>query len=130
MPVNVFRGAPVGIEGILKNAPGMCGTLGPSENNSVNAQGGANRVYMGRVVIPKSGILHNLSIYVGVSSGNIDVGIYDTGDASPGNYTRLNSKGGVACPAGGAWQIIYDPAMAVTAGQVYMFALGCDNTTA
>lgn len=130
MSIQVSRGTPVGIEGVIRNAPGMCGTLGPQEINAVSALGGTNRVYMGRVVIPKSGILHNLSIDIGTSSGNVDVAIYDLGDTTPGTYTRLNSKGGVACPTGSAWQIIYDPAMPVIAGQQFAFAVGCDNTTA
>ncbi len=118
---------------LLQNGPGMPGIAGTCHPNAASAGATwplANRACGARVVIPKTGVLHDLSIYPTVASGNIDIGIYDTGDASPGNYTRLYSRGAVACPTAGQWNVIGDPALPVTAGQQLVFMLSCDNVTA
>jgi len=121
-----------GSEGFCRNAPGVVGTLGPQEVNSVTTVfGGANRCYGGRVVMPRAGTLHDISILVSTLSGNISCAIYDTGEATSGtSYTRLSTSGAVACPTASQWNIVYDPAMTVYAGQQLIFMLSCDNTTA
>lgn len=88
--------------------------------------GGVNGGLGVRVQVGKTGTLKDLSVYVDVSSGNISLAIYNT--ASP--RARQSTSGAVACPAGGAWRIIYDPAFAVTAGQYYDLFLSADNATA
>src|SRR5207248_5975874 len=93
----------------------VAGAVAPGANNALGA----------RTVIPSSGVLHDLAVYVNVQSGNLDVGVYDT--ASPRN--RLYHSGSVACPAAGAWQIVGDPALSVVAGQQYDFLCGVDNGT-
>lgn len=91
---------------------------------------GINAVRMCRVMMPITGMLHDVSVYVGTSSGNLIVGVYDTGDMSPGNRTLLWSSGSVPCGAGGAWQIVGDPALPVVQGQQVELALIPDNGTA
>jgi hypothetical protein len=92
--------------------------------------GTANNARFQRVVIPKTGTLHDLAISVATSSGNIDVGIYDTGDASAGNRTLLWHTGSIACPGAGNWTVVGDPALSVVQGQMVDFVIACDNTTA
>ena len=83
--------------------------------------------YGARVVIPKAGTLTDLAIYVGTSSGNVDVGVFDT---APTTRTKLYSTGSMACPAGGAWTVVGNPALAVNQGDQLDLVLACDNTTA
>lgn len=73
-----------------------------------------------RVVVPETGRLRDISAYVFAQSGNYSVAVYDTGEAVGGGLgtrTLLANSGSVACPAAGAWQILYDPNLAVSAGQ-------------
>lgn len=81
-----------------------------------------------RVIVPRGGLLVDLCVYVNVQSGNIDVGVYDTGEASAGNRTRLYSTGSIACPAVG-WRIVGQPNLQVYAGQMLDFAWAADNAT-
>lgn len=115
--------------------PGLVATRGGVAGifASTNAQsiGTANNARIGRVVIPFTGTLHDMAIWVTTQSGNIDCGIYDTGNASAGNRTLLWHTGSIACPAASSpWRIVGDPGLAVTQGQQLDFALSCDNTTA
>jgi hypothetical protein len=79
-----------------------------------------------RVIVPRSGVLRDLAAFVQVSSGNIDAGVYSTA----GTRARLWSTGSIACPTGGQWNILGDPALPVASGQQLDFHLGADNTTA
>lgn len=80
-------------------------------NNSLTL--GANVGAGCRVVIPTTGTLHNLTIYIAASAGNLDIAVYDTAATT---RNRLYSSGSVASPGTG-WRTIGDPALAVTAGQ-------------
>ncbi len=82
-----------------------------------------------RVIVPQTGVLHDLSILVLNSSGNISLAIYDTGDAVAGTLTRLATSGAVACGSANVYQT-YDPSLNVTAGQQILLALTADNSTA
>lgn len=86
----------------------------------------ANNAYGCRVVVPKTGVLNDLSIYIGVSNGNIDLAVYSTA----GTRARLWSSGSTPCPAAGAWRNVGDPALAVTVGDELEFAVGTDSLTA
>lgn len=88
---------------------------------------GANTAYGCRVIIPKTGVLHDLAAYVGVSSGNVDIGVYDT---TLTTRNKLYSSGSIACPAANGWRIFADPALYVTAGQHLDLVLVPDNATA
>lgn len=81
-----------------------------------------------RVIVPKSGTLHDVSWFITAQSGNVAAAIYDTGDASAGNRSLLASSGSMVVAAS-LWQS-WDPALAVTAGQQLDFCLMADNATA
>lgn len=109
---------------------GFVSTVPLGEATSTATTGGANSSRTVRVTIPKSGTLHDLAIFPTTSSGNVDVGVYDTGDASSGNRTRLYHSGSVACAAANAWQVVGDPNLVVVKGQQVDICLSCDNNTA
>lgn len=81
-----------------------------------------------RVIVPETGKLRDMSVFIGTSSGNLAIGVYDTGDASAGNRSRLWTSGSVASPGTG-WRIIGDPNIDVTAGQMLDVWVAADNTT-
>jgi hypothetical protein len=83
-----------------------------------------------RFVCPKTGTLGSLSVFVVASSGNLDVGIYDTGDALAGSRTKLWSAGSTSVSASSTFQATLSPNLAVTIGKQYEFVLSSDNTTA
>jgi hypothetical protein len=88
----------------------------------------ANTMFGVRVVIPYTGTLRDLAVYVGtVSSGNVDVGVLDTTGTT---RNILYTKGSTACPAVNGWRIIGDPNLAVTRGDQYDLLFACDNATA
>lgn len=96
---------------------------------------GANRTVTARTVAPKTGFIRDMVIACAVSSGNIDVGVYDTGDTTTTVRTLKGHSGSIACPtaASGKLVVTWDPgagAIACTAGQQFEFALACDNVTA
>lgn len=78
-----------------------------------------------RVSIPKTGTLRDIMIFVGTVSGNIETAIYSIG--AP--HTQLWTTGVIACPPIG-WQVVGNPALAVTAGDQLDFVIGVDNATA
>lgn len=79
----------------------------------------ANSAFLCRVVIPVTGTLHDLAVCITANSGTIDIGIYDTAATT---RNRLYHSGGVAV-SGNGWHTVADPAMAVTAGDNYDFAV-------
>ena len=79
-----------------------------------------------RVVIPKTGTLHDIAIQVGATSGNISVAVY----SAALTRTRLYTTGAIACPAANGWRIAGDPNLSVVAGEQYDFALSVDNSSA
>lgn len=86
----------------------------------------ANDARAARVTIPITGTLHGLSWYVGVQSGNIDLGIYDT---TVTTRNRLYSSGSTACAAANTWQT-FDPNLAVVRGDQLDFVWAVNNATA
>lgn len=87
----------------------------------------ANTMYGVRVTVPYSGTLHDLAVYVAVSSGNVDIGVMDT-TATTRNV--LYTKGTTVCPAANGWRIIGDPNIAVTRGDQLDLLFSADNATA
>lgn len=98
--------------------------------------GAVNRASLCRVVAKKSGFLRDMTVGVSVASGNIDVGVYDTGDTTTTVRTLIGHSGSLACPtavAGGQLVVTWDPGAGVipiVAGRQYDFALSADNNTA
>lgn len=111
--------------GFVSTGGGIQALLSGASGQTLFAANGARS---GRVIIPKSGILHDIAIWITTSSGNIDIGIYDDGAASAGNRTLLWHTGSIACPAAGQWSIVGDPSLAVTQGQHFDFTIAADNT--
>ena len=92
-----------------------------------SATWGANSCYGARVVIPRSGTLTDLAVYVAATSaGNIDVGVY----SAAGTRAKLYSTGAIACPTANQWNIVGALSLAVTAGDQLDFALSTDSGTA
>jgi hypothetical protein len=91
---------------------------------------GTNQLYGSRITIPTAGTLRDLSVWIVTSSGNLQVGVYDTGQAASTTRTRLYQSGSVVMGTGTNWQVVADPALAVTAGQQLDLAVIVDNNTA
>lgn len=87
----------------------------------------ATRMYFARCVIPFDGTLHDVALFISVTSGNIIASVYDVAATT---RTRLWDSGSVAVGTAGAYQIIGDPALAVTQGQQIDIAIMIDNATA
>lgn len=85
----------------------------------------ANEAFATRVVIPRTGTLRDIAALIGASSGNLDVGVYDTNGAT---RARLYSSGSIASPGTG-WQILANPNLAVTAGDQLDLVIAADNAT-
>ena len=98
-----------------------------AQTGGIAALPAANRAQGFRVIVPVTGTLNQVHIYVGVSSGNIDVGILDT---TATTRNRLWNSGSIACPAANGWRKIGDPGLSVSAGDHLDFYLNADNTTA
>lgn len=101
-----------------------------------SAIGGANRSVGARVVAPRTGFLRDMTTTFAVQSGNIDIGVYDTGQAAAAVRTKLGSSGSIACPAaigGNQGVVTWDPGpgvIPIVAGQQYEFHVAIDNVTA
>ena len=96
--------------------PGLVSALSPLAFDRSSPLNVANFAFGSRVVIPRSGTLTDLAIYlVGVSAGNISAGVY----SAETTRARLYTTGSIACPAAGSWQIVGDPNLEVEAGEQY-----------
>ena len=89
-----------------------------------------NRMYFMRVVIPRTGKLRDLNIFVLTASGNALGAVYDCGEASAGNRTRLWGGVSTALGVGNAWQSLGDPNLDVVEGQMVDLVFMADNATA
>lgn len=88
---------------------------------------GANQMGARRVVIPYDGTLHGLTVMIGTSSGNIDLGIWNTAVTT---RALLYSSGSIACGTANSWQTPVDPNLVVKRGDHLDFAVASDNGTA
>lgn len=88
----------------------------------------ANQARGCRVVMPKSGTLSSIAIYLGTSSGNVDVGVYSTA----ATRLKLWSLGSTATSGltANAWNSVGNPALTVVQGEQYDFTVALDNATA
>lgn len=142
--VNVLSPGPTGPAGTA-GAAGAVGPTGPTGPSGISApdrmpslvsavppqlftlvQANTATLVGCRVTVPKSGVLHDISTILSAVAGNVRVGIYDTGDAVVGTRTLLYDSGSVAVAVASVWQVIGDPALAVTAGQQLDFAVVTD----
>lgn len=87
--------------------------------------------------VPKAGNLRYLFCWIGTSSGNLAMAVYDTGDAAgggAGTRTLLTSSGPLASPGTNQWlladlQTLGKTVPAVTAGQELDLVVAADNAT-
>lgn len=81
-----------------------------------------------RCIALKSGYVTQVGFYVGVSSGNVDMGIYNTAATT---RARLWSSGTTACGTVNTWQIftVTNGAVPVTEGDHFDVAMAVDNGT-
>lgn len=115
-------------------APALPGGLVTPMSVIINGGSGAvaaftaNQARGCRVVIPKTGTLSSIAIYLGASSGNFDVGVYS------GASTRLKlwTLGSTATSGltANAWNVVGNPALSVIQGEQYDFSIAIDNATA
>jgi hypothetical protein len=80
-----------------------------------------------RMVMPRSGTLRDFAVWIATTSGNVDVGIYDTVSGTAG---KLWSSTSTACGTVNTWQVVGDPNLVVSRGQHVDFVIACDNATA
>lgn len=98
--------------------------------STVGAAPGSNIFRGMRIIIPKAGNITVAHWYIGVSSGNYKFIIFDTGQASAGNYTVLYVSGSTAVGTADTWSNALNPNLAVTKGQHIMAGIVFDNVTA
>lgn len=78
-----------------------------------------------RAIITKTGVLHDLAVYMGTNAGGqIEVGILSTDTPT---RQILYKTGFVNVTANHDWQIIGDPALQVTLGDQYDFSFAASN---
>jgi hypothetical protein len=118
---------------ILPDAGGLpdtfVGPCHPALIQSANTNT-ANTLIGCRVIVPKSGQLRDLAVYIQTQAGNLIGVVYDTGDALAASRTKLWDSGSVAAAASGSWQILGDPNLAVTKGQQLDIGVANDNGAA
>lgn len=85
-----------------------------------------NTVRFMQVRIPRTGLLRHLSMPVVTAAGNVKVGVYSI-DPSTLDRTLVAGSGSVAFAGANVWQDIYDPQIAVQAGEIYDMAFVTDG---
>lgn len=106
-------------------------TMDPKLAGTLFTVGSSNRCHYSRV-IAGSGTISKVGVFVGTSSGNVAVAVYNNNgslgpSARPG--TRVATSGSVACPTGTAYgQIALGASVYVEPGM--WLAITADNTTA
>jgi hypothetical protein len=85
-----------------------------------------NNAHLTMMIVEREFVCTNVRFHIGTSSGNIDVGIYDS------SFTRLWSRGSFASPGTGSRTVGISagtPTTLTLTPGVYWFALAADNTT-
>jgi hypothetical protein len=107
-------------------------TLPPGTESSNTTIAAANLRMQLVGPVKRAGFLRDLSVYIATQSGNIELSIWDTGDAATGTtLTKLYSSGSVSSGSGNAW-VTVDPgasAVPVIPGQYLFFGIQADNGT-
>lgn len=125
MPVVSPGASPISPTAFAPQLAGLVSTVPTITYFNSFSAGGANAAHGVRVVIPRDGTLHDFALLSGGALGNYDVGIYDY-VAEP--RARLWSSGPVAAGPQG-WQIVGDPNLAVTQGEILDFVFATDGAT-
>lgn len=95
-----------------------------SAPNSAANVGTANRAWFKAVEVRTTDEVTGIRLGVAVSSGNIDVGLYDS------SLVRIASSGSVACPATNTKSTVAFTAPVTVNPGIYYLAITADNTTA
>lgn len=114
----------VPVTGFAVDLPALVAPFNPRQATQLATVQVSNNVLTARVVVPKTGTLRDLSVYIGTSSGNISGAVYSTDSTR----ARLYTTGAIASPGTG-WRTLGDPQIAVTVGTQLDFAVSADNTT-
>lgn len=105
--------------------------LGPFHPSLVNntVASAINKVWAVRVKVPSAGTLQDLSAIRNAATGNYRIGVYDTGQATPGTRTLLYQSASTAVPTASVNSMfsLADPNLAVTAGQEVDLAIIFDT---
>jgi hypothetical protein len=80
--------------------------------------------------VPQDGTLTDIAVYVGASSGNMKIVVYDTGDTDATIYTKIYESSATAVGSAGAWQTITGVGLSVIGGDRLVFGVVADNATA
>jgi hypothetical protein len=86
----------------------------------------ANQCVGARLIVPRSGTLRDLSVFIEQSSGNIEAGILNVAATT---RTRLYTTGSIPSP-GTNWRTLGDPQLAVNRGDHLDVYLGVNNAVA
>lgn len=89
---------------------------------------GANLAMFTEVVVLTAVTIDQIVFQVGVASGNVDAGIYDSTGTGGGPGARLSHSGSVACPVSGPATVAI-PSVVLQPGRYYA-VLAFDNGTA
>lgn len=104
---------------------GFASTMDPAMTSGVQTLT-ANRAFLALVRVGRAIPMSQLSVYVGTSSGNLDVGVYVSDGTT---LTRLASAGSTAMAGTNTTQTIAVSAITLSPGQNYYFAVALDNGT-
>lgn len=110
-------------------------TVPPYAITTAASLSAANRAVLARVLCKKSGFLRDMSVSVGLAAGNVELGVYDTGDTTAAVRTKIASSGSIACPAAATTPMVpsWDPGagvVPVVAGRYYDYWLSWNDVTA
>lgn len=94
---------------------------------SAAAWGAANRVVFSRLHIPTTTPIRYFNWVVGVSSGNVQVGVVALSGANRTSFTRIVHSGVIACPTAG--DVRTDLGLTYLPGGDYALFIWADNTT-
>jgi hypothetical protein len=98
---------------------------------TTSAVAGANAAMWTRVLIAETGFLRDMMIQTGTAGGNAKLGVLDTGQAlASDTRTCLALSGSIAVPGLTPGVVIFDPNLAVAAGQTLDLFLTFDGAVA
>lgn len=100
-------------------------TMHPLTYSSVNALQASNQTYYCRVIGGYASAASAIRLYIGTSSGNICVAVYEDAGASPG--VQLATSGSVASPGTGVRSVSLGSPVAIYPGR--WISVSADNTT-
>jgi hypothetical protein len=114
--------------------PGLMLPAGTPRGPLITSAGAAAGTNIARFAhmnpVPQDGTLTDIAVFVGASSGNMKLLIYDTGDTTPTVYTKIYESSATAVGSASAWQTVTGVGLSVTGGDRLVFGVVCDNATA